>query len=236
MQPTDVVQQVSTDLTDQEPGYEYARWPASQLMTFLQEAMVYVSRSLPDLFTETVVVKLEVGNVWQQACSCERIVRVLGESDATGRRILRVLRRLVDDESLVWQSSIASRCAYTSGSFQLESYRISATSSQLFQVYPPVPATEKKPHYVVVECYSYPDVAGGDAVPEEIVPVCKQWMLWRALAQDSENNSAAAEVAGRHRETFFKMLEDLRAIAILEEAEYGGCNNSVRPSQNGSSQ
>lgn len=235
MQPEHIVQQVSLDLTDQEPGYEYARWPFRQLTHFLQEAVNHAVRVLPDLFIKTVVVKLEPGDVWQESCSCTRIVRALGETDESGRRIIRGLRRTTDSGTLLWQGTGTAHCPRVSGPYRMESYSVNSTDARSFRVYPPVPATETKPHYVALECVTQPSMEGGDDVPWDIVAACKQWMLWRALAQDSENNPTAAEVAGRHRETFFKLIDDLHAATVREEAENVGGNDTIQSAQNRSS-
>ena len=45
----------------------------------------------------------------------------------------------------------------------------------------------------------------------------KQWMLYRALSMDSENNPAITQLAASHRDTYFKLVEAEMARKLLEE-------------------
>ena len=52
---------------------------------------------------------------------------------------------------------------------------------------------------------------------------------------DSENNAAIAEIGVQHRDTFYRLVQDLRQLRTLEEADAEG-NRAARPVQNGSSE
>ena len=200
-----IVRDVSVDLNDQTPGYEFLRWPASQLQAYLQEAFMYLLDYVHDLYQDRVVVELAPGAGWQEACECEEIVRVLGESTRSGR-IIRRLNRLDDDETLEWDSGYKN-CGFSSSS-QLYGYILSSTDSSLFRVVPDV--KPGKPKYVVLECYKDPEVPTETTdIPDELVMAIKQWMLWRALSVDSENNSAIIQLASQHRETYFALYQSL---------------------------
>lgn len=235
MLPDDILQAVSFDLNDQEPGYEYQRWPVEQLRTYLQEALDYAALALRDLFVEKVVVQLEPGQVWQDACSCEEIFRVLGETTADGSRILRRLRRLDDLEENVWVGADRSSCSY-GRPYVMEGYTINGTDGKSFMVHPPVPATEKKARYVLLECYIPPSASGSTDVPYDVTAAVKQWVLFRALMIDSENNQTIVTIATQHRDTFYKLINDIRTMKLMEVAANAGAGNgSVRPAQNSSS-
>lgn len=231
MKPSALVEQISWDLNDQEPGYEYARWPYERLSAYLQEALDYASLAIRDAFVEKVVVRLEQGEVWQNACECEDILRVLGETTADGSRILRRLRRVDDDETLVWQGEGTRRCSYGT-SYQMESYTIDATTGKSFKVFPPVPASEKKPRYVLLECFVPPSVSTDADLPYEMSMAVKQWVLWRALSLDTENNETVFALAKEHRDTFYRLVSDIRALKMLELRDENG---RVRPAQDSSS-
>ena len=231
MKPSALIEQISWDLNDQEPGYEYTRWPYERLSAYLQEALDYVSLALKDTFAEKVVVQLEPGTVWQDACECEDIIRVLGETTADGSRILRRLRRVADDETLLWQGEGTGRCSY-GAPYRMESYTIDATTGKSFKVFPPVPANEKKPRYVLLECFVPPSVGTDADLPYEVSMAVKQWVLWRALSLDTENNETIFNVAKEHRDTFYKLVTDIRALKMLELQNE---NDRVRPAQDGSS-
>ena len=233
MIPDDIIREVSLDLNDQEPGYEYTHWKKDQLRSYLQEGLNYVYMALKYLFVERVVVKLEPGDVWQQACDCDDIVRVLGTTDATGSRIIRTLRKRRDDDSIFWSGSHDATCRYGRGD-RLESYMINATDGRSFKVFPPVSATAKNVTHVLVEC-NVPPSADSGIVPFEVVAAVKQSMLFRAMMLDSENNAAIAEIGVQHRDTFYRLVQDLRQLRTLEEADAEG-NRAARPVQNGSSE
>lgn len=232
MRTHDIIRQVSLDLNDQESGYEYTHWTYDQLASYLQEALDYVYGSLKYLFTAKVVVPLEYGDVWQSACQCDDIQRVLGTTNAEGTRILKRLRKRTDDDTILWRSPTAAICA-RGRTYEAESYMINATDSRSFMVFPPVPATAPR-QYVLIECYMPPAVHSEEDMPFEITGAVKQWMLYRAMMIDSENNAAIAEIGLKHRETFFKLVEDLVKMRLLEEAKDEG-NGAVRQAQDSSS-
>lgn len=228
-----IIRQVSLDLNDQEPGYEYTRWTYDQLASYLQEALNHLYNSLKYLFTAKVVVPLEYGDVWQDACQCEDIQRVLGMTNAEGTRILKRLRRRTDDDSIVWSSERSAKCSYGK-KYEAESYMINATDGRSFMVFPPVPPSAPR-QYALIECYVPPEVTDERDVPFEVVAAAKQWMLYRAMMIDSENNATIAEIGLKHRETYFSLVQDLVQTRALEEArdENGG---AARPVQNRSSE
>ena len=230
MRTHDIIRQVSLDLNDQESGYEYTHWPYEQLASYLQEALDYVYGALKYLFTAKVVVPLEYGDVWQSACQCDDIQRVLGTTNAEGTRILKRLRKRTDDDNIFWRSD--SSCS-RGKPYEAESYMINATDHRSFMVFPPVPATAPR-QYVLIECYMPPAVHSEEDMPFEITGAVKQWMLYRAMMIDSENNAAIAEIGLKHRETFFKLVEDLVKMRLLEEARDAG-NGTVRQAQDSSS-
>ena len=230
MRTHDIIRQVSLDLNDQESGYEYTHWPYEQLASYLQEALDYVYGALKYLFTAKVVVPLEYGDVWQSACQCDDIQRVLGTTNAEGTRILKRLRKRTDDDNIFWRSD--SSCS-RGKPYEAESYMINATDHRSFMVFPPVPATAPR-QYVLIECYMPPAVHSEEDMPFEITGAVKQWMLYRAMMIDSENNAAIAEIGLKHRETFFKLVEDLTKMRLLEEARDAG-NGTVRQAQDSSS-
>lgn len=233
MIPDDIIREVSLDLNDQEPGYEYTHWKKSQLRSYLQEALNHVYVALKYLFVERVVVSLEYGAVWQQCCVCDDIHRVLGTTNAEGTRILKRLRRRNDEDDIFWSGSHDTQCAYGKP-YSAESYMINATDGRSFMVFPPVPASAPR-QYVLVECYVPPDADSLAEVPLEVAAAVKQWMLFRAMMLDSENNAAIAEIGVQHRDTFYRLVQDLRQLRALEEANAEG-SRAARPVQNGSSE
>ena len=107
----DIIREVSLDLNDQEPGHEYVRWPFVQLHSYLREGLIDVSYRLKDLFTSSVVIEVESGEYWQKACTCTKVLRVVGLSTPQGR-ITRRLRRYLDTDEFIW---VGAPCAAGQG-------------------------------------------------------------------------------------------------------------------------
>lgn len=227
----DIIREVSLDLNDQEPGHEYVRWPFVQLHSYLREGLIDVSYRLKDLFTSSVVVEVESGEYWQKACTCTKVLRVVGLSTPQGR-ITRRLRRYLDTDEFIWAGAPEAPCPVQRGKDYLpHGYSINAEDHSRFRLIPSVPYGEKR--HVVIECYRQP--TGNDkhsSVPDEIVPMLKQWMLYRAMMVDSENNAAIVSVGKQHQETYFQLLK----LALADREEEDKQNADLRTLQKGSSQ
>lgn len=203
MNGADIIFEVSRDLNDQEPGYEYLRWSKSQLQSYLKEALTTLSRLFKDQFQHTLVVRVEPGGNWQKACNCSEVVRVVGEATAAGQ-LVRYLYRQDDVESNTWGGPVMSKCHSNASTYEMESYSVSSTDKSMFRVYPPVPAGVKK--YVNIECFKAPTGDLEEAIPDEMLAAVKQWMLYRALMMDSENNPTIASLAEKHYQTYEKLI------------------------------
>lgn len=244
MKTSDIIREVSADLNDQVPGYEYTRWTTAQLYSYFAEAYgmyleEYLLAEYDTLFRTRRVVKILPGTNWQEACDCQHIVRVLGETTADGKH-LRTLQRMDDEDNNTWLGFPRQACGSSPGE-RLRGYSISADDDGLFRVVPPVKGGQVR--YVLVDCYTDPDdydrtpPGMEDVLPRAFISMAKQWMLYRALMVDSENNSTIISVADKHRETFFQLLTDYRQRKQREkenekERERDRRNSSVQPVQN----
>lgn len=216
-----IIAEVSQDLNDAVPGFEYVRWSKAQLESYYREAYATVSKSLRDPFIHQEVVKVQQGGGWQSACEhCTTILRLLYECDAAGRP-LGPLVNVSDTDEAIWPGAFIAPCCMQRTlrrHYIMQSYRLSATDTTRFQVYPPVPPGMDK--WVMVECYSDPDLFDMDAdVPDHFVAAIKQWMLYRALSVDSENNPAIMQLANQHRDTHFELVKTLIAMRGKERDE-----------------
>jgi hypothetical protein len=224
-----IIEDVSRDLNDQELGYEYTRWTQAQLMSYLREALLDAAPYVKDLFLEKVVVKVEPGGGWQKACTCDEILKIEGVSDADGR-LLYSLQRLPDDDAYDWDGRRPGRCMNPSD-WRGQGYAVSSVEDSEFRIYPPLPGGLSDT-YVLVRCYGMPEDVDGDTdVPSELLAAVKQWMLWRALSVDSENNSAILELASRHRASYGDLLGRMIKRRQEEEAERERRDHPVRPVQ-----
>ena len=229
MKAARIIEDVSRDLNDQEPGYEYTRWTQAQLASYLREALLDAAPYVKDLFLAKTVVRAEPGGGWQKACSCTDIVRIEGVSDADGR-LLYSLQRLPDDDAYDWEGRTAGRCA-TASAWKGRGYAVNSADESEFRLAPPLPGGLPDV-YVLVRCYALPeDVDGSTDVPSELEAAVKQWMLYRALSVDSENNAAITELAVRHRQSYTDLLNRMIQRRKDEEAERERRDHPVRPVQ-----
>lgn len=213
---SEVIREISVDLNDQEPGHEYTRWPVNQLQSYVREGLIIVGRSLKDLFTKSIVIKVQPGAGWQQACDCTILLRIVGETDSSGNN-LRYLSRSLDKEENTWAGSV-QRCLVNPKAYAMTGYSISSVNDNEFRVTPPVPVGVNR--YVLAECYvvnTGSDLLGD--IPDEAVPLVVQWALFRALSVDSENNPTIINLAQTHRKTFDDLLQLAVVMRKQEEQE-----------------
>ncbi len=211
MKIKDIITDVSRDLNDQEAGYEFTRWSAEQLQSYLIEALLTDSYDLKDLFHQTVVVKLIPDGNWQDTCECSEILRVIGEC-TKGGTVTSYLKRTYDDEMLYWSGDVYPKCT-DPDEYKPLSYAISETDTSKFRVYPPVPPGVDR--YVLIQCYHAPTGESlSENIPDEMVAMLKQWMLYRALIMDAENNATITTIAGAHLTAHDSLLK--RAVERRE--------------------
>lgn len=234
MRVADIVHDLSVDLNDHAPGYEYVRWSASQLSSYVLEAWLPLAARLWDRKVHHVVVRLEAGTDWHSACrDCTRILRVVGESDADGT-VFRHLNRRRDSDTLAWPCEV-TRCVATGDGYCMDGYTVNRNDPKLFRVWPPV--SGKDVRHVVVECYRRPTAEGfgmGSEIDDDMVAAVKQWALYRALSVDSENNVAVTQLAATHQKTYFQLVDALVAQFLLEREMDDERPDPVRTSSNGS--
>lgn len=223
---SEVIREISVDLNDQEPGYEYTRWTIDQLQTYVREGLITIGRPLKDLFTKSIVVKVQPGAGWQQACDCTVLRRIVGETDSYGN-ILRYLSRSLDKEENTWAGSV-QRCSVDPKKYSMSGYSISASQPNEFKVTPPVPPGITR--YVMVECYTYNTAYDLNSdIPDEVVPMIKQWAIYRALSVDSENNQTIVSLAQQHYKVFNDMLSAAVAIRELEKKDGSDLRTVQKP-------
>lgn len=221
MKVRDIIWEVSRDLNDQEYGYEYTTWPREQLRSYLYEALTQLAVMFRKFFIVRHVVHVKPGGLWQRACTCEQILRVVGEVTEDGEQLLRYLSNVTDDTRTVWPGAVERCPASLHGNYEMTGYSINNIDESMFKVYPEMPRGGPD-HYVLVECFDSPDGAPDDFnVPVRLVALVKQWMLMRAYTVDSENNPTVVQVADGHRQTYLKLLELELAALQREEKEHG---------------
>lgn len=196
-----LLEQLAVDLNDAAPGHEFTTWSRDQIRAYLTEGIQVSFSERPDLFIDTVIIKVEPCSVVQDTCGCTHIRRVIGQSTKTGR-IIKELRQRSNDDKLRWTGRT---CPVSPDKFELKEYSIDNSTDKLW-LYPQAPPN--KDIYVMIECAKAPDdIDDSYEVPVELLAAVKQWVLYRAKMVDGENNTAIVQVATQHQNTFWKLLD-----------------------------
>lgn len=218
-----IVQQVSVDLNDFAPGFEFTTWTEPQLTAYIIEGLQVAYQVRPDLFLDTHVLKLESGTSVQRPCGCSQVRRVYGVCDSTGH-VLYGLRKRKDSDKLKWYGSV---CPTDPRYYKAREYSIDSKGDTLF-IEPAPPAGQDV--YVLVECAVAPTSDNTQATteiePELVAPII-QWALYRAKMMDSENNSTIFAVAKEHKSTCFSLLQTQLAMGRTNSIEVDDATTTV---------
>lgn len=221
MTAAEIIRQVSLDLNDQEPGFEYTHWSYDLLKSFLHDGLLLLSAQFKKYFVQQKVVKVQPGDVWQSACDCSQILRVLGETTKDGKQIIRTLFRAEDNLLATWASDIRA-CQSCGQKYAMSHFVINGADDSQFKIMPPLPRGVNTPRYVLVECVDgLKDVSDDYEVRGRMIPLLKQWMLARAYMVDSENSQAVMQLSAKHMEIYNMLVRTEQVSSAQEEVENG---------------
>ena len=194
-----VLKQISIDLNDYAPGYEFTTWTKEQLHAYVVEGLQIAFQYRPDFFISREVLELQQG-ILQTVCGSSKIYSILGICDKDGNLLYQIHRRKFS-ERLAWTGN-----TYTPDPrrYKVRDYTVDKTASNAFNIYPAVPAGANL--YCLAEVSRIPTDATDEVRDELCAPVI-QWALYRAKMVDSENNSVIFNVAKEHQQTFYNLLQ-----------------------------
>lgn len=191
------------DLNDAYPGHEFSIWSQEQLLGFFNEALCLIAAHRPDMFTELKVVKVEPCSNYLDLCDCEKVLDVLGQSNAKGNNIRPIQRR--KERATVWTGS-KKKQEFTD---RITEYEL-LDKSNLVRVFPQN-LDPTKDIYVVVRCSISPKTyALDDEAPDErcaFLAAARHWVLYNAKMIDGEFSQTMQSQAKEHREMFTAILQ-----------------------------
>ena len=191
------------DLNDAYPGHEFSIWSQEQLLGFFNEALCLIAAHRPDMFTELRVVKVEPCSNYLDLCDCEKVLDVLGQSNAKGNNIRPIQRR--KERATVWTGS-KKKQEFTD---RITEYEL-LDKSNLVRVFPQN-LDPTKDIYVVVRCSISPKTyALDDEAPDErcaFLAAARHWVLYNAKMIDGEFSQTMQSQAKEHREMFTAILQ-----------------------------
>lgn len=191
------------DLNDAYPGHEFSIWSEGQLLGFFNEALCLIAAHRPDMFTELKVVRVEPCSNYLDLCDCEKVLDVLGQSNAKGNNIRPIQRR--KERATVWTGS-KKKQEFTD---RITEYEL-LDKSNLVRVFPQN-LDPTKDIYVVVRCSISPKTyALEDEAPDErcaFLAAARHWVLYNAKMIDGEFSQTMQSQAKEHREMFTAILQ-----------------------------
>ena len=191
------------DLNDAYPGHEFSIWSEEQLLGFFNEALCLIAAHRPDMFTELKVVRVEPCSNYLDLCDCEKVLDVLGQSNAKGNNIRPIQRR--KERDTVWTGS-KKKQEFTD---RITEYEL-LDKSNLVRVFPQN-LDPTKDIYVVVRCSISPKTyALDDEAPDErcaFLAAARHWVLYNAKMIDGEFSQTMQSQAKEHREMFTAILQ-----------------------------
>lgn len=191
------------DLNDAYPGHEFSIWSQEQLLGFFNEALCLIAAHRPDMFTELKVVRVEPCSNYLDLCDCEKVLDVLGQSNAKGNNIRPIQRR--KERATVWTGS-KKKQEFTD---RITEYEL-LDKSNLVRVFPQN-LDPTKNIYVVVRCSISPKTyALDDEAPDErcaFLAATRHWVLYNAKMIDGEFSQTMQSQAKEHREMFTAILQ-----------------------------
>lgn len=191
------------DLNDAYPGYEFSIWSQEQLLGFFNEALCLIAAHRPDMFTELKVVKVEPCSNYLDLCDCEKVLDVLGQSNAKGNNIRPIQRR--KERATVWTGANKKQ-EFTD---RITEYEL-LDKSNLVRVFPQN-LDPTKDLYVTLRCSTSPKTYSlDDEAPDErcaFLAAARHWVLYNAKMIDGEFSQTMQNQAKEHREMFTAILQ-----------------------------
>lgn len=191
------------DLNDAYPGHEFSIWSQEQLLGFFNEALCLIAAHRPDMFTELKVVKVEPCSNYLDLCDCEKVLDVLGQSNAKGNNIRPIQRR--KERATVW-TGINKKQEFTD---RITEYEL-LDKSNLVRVFPQN-LDPTKDLYVTLRCSTSPKTYSlDDEAPDErcaFLAAARHWVLYNAKMIDGEFSQTMQNQAKEHREMFTAILQ-----------------------------
>lgn len=191
------------DLNDAYPRHEFSIWSQEQLLGFFNEALCLIAAHRPDMFTELKVVRVEPCSNYLDLCDCEKVLDVLGQSNAKGNNIRPIQRR--KERATIWTGS-KKKQEFTD---RITEYEL-LDKSNLVRVFPQN-LDPTKDIYVAVRCSISPKTyALDDEAPDErcaFLAAARHWVLYNAKMIDGEFSQTMQSQAKEHREMFTAILQ-----------------------------
>lgn len=202
MNRRELLQSISGDLND--VGSVGGRvWSDALLSMWVSEAITIITTTVPKLFTHTEICKVPT-------CAEEQltnVVHVYGVYTKCGSFVSKLRKQSLDTTTAWTGNSI--KCH--NGTFRITSYAIDSMGT--LHTFPTVPCGAEI--YIKVGRTLPPDA---DDFTDTIIPMIRQWVLWRAKSMDADASPMLKEISMVHYQAFYKLLGDVESRHAREES------------------
>jgi hypothetical protein len=200
-----LVDTISDELNDREPGHEHVRWLLNDIFEYITEAIEQLALFKPDLFAVTQTIKLRPGAAQRIPTSIAKLMDVTNNIAVDGALGSPILR---NDYNLIRYFNKTSCISKTAT--EVRSFSIDAANPRVFYVSP----VEQYPdQYVQILGQSSPQMIG--SIDDDIVftggdaalyfNAMKDWALYRAFMRDTESQTSLQR-ARMHYDAFYHLL------------------------------
>lgn len=210
----EVLQQVSRDLNDQEPGFQYQRWTQAMLLDYLNDSLRQISIRRPDEMTVEASLPLVAGDRQTLPAQYRSIIDILSAQDdscGSGARMVR-------GEWEVWAAfNVPNTCTLPGTPYRGRDWFYNPNHPRVYFVWPPVPTTGSNTVTASVVA-APPEYTLGQLATALVDPWLKYasaiiaWIKHRAYMVDSESILSQQKAAAA-------MAEFREALGISQAAD-----------------
>lgn len=197
------------ELNDLEPGAEFVRYPQTELIEYLNDALAQLAILKPVLFRTIGTLTLGPGAQQKLPENIETLEDIVFNLNADGSLGAPVLPGVFELERTYGKGVCPSNVAYV-----VRSYSPLPTTDGYFYVDPPVPpgmtvrvqAVVQVAPQVIATPQTPVDLPG--ASPLTYRNAFKDWMLYRAFAKDTESQTSTQN-SQQHFKAFYQAITTL---------------------------
>jgi hypothetical protein len=215
--PAQIIQYVSGQLNDQEPGFTYIRWAISELLAYLNGGLIEIENYRPDAFAVTQDITLAAGG--QQALPAG--MSFLKSIDANGATALCPGAPIVQADLNLMRAFYKKPCLPTGGpnEYRVRTYAYDAKNPLIFYVSPPVPAgnTASVTATMVAQApqYTAGTINNPLVVDQKYYNFLTYWMQAKAYEVDTESATSQKE-----SDIYYKRAYNTIGIQYKQGSDY----------------
>lgn len=180
MQVIELLREISSRLSDQEPGFTFETWTKEQVIDALNAALRALARFTPDSFTNITTISLQEGDV--QSSDCGKLLLLLGVYNQAGVFVAP----LADLNTMNYY--VMQRAQKNCKRFEEYPYAAEILTDNTIRIFPPL--LHGSNYKIRAKCLSVPQVYDESAevpIGLHIREAFQEFMLYYLYDIDSES-------------------------------------------------